>query len=393
MNKLSIIFIILICFFISAYGFCESNYLLPGDSKSGGEVFFEKGCIKCHSVLGEGGKTAPDIGKTPTAHLSAAQIAGIMWNHAPQMWEKMREEGMGVPGVNEKEMADLFSFLYSIRYFDEPGDPVKGKEVLISKGCIKCHSIRGEENKDVPDLGKWARYVNPVHWAQVMWNHSPNMREAMEGKGLKWPEFKDNEMVDLLAYIREVNPSHKEVVYLPAADPKAGKKLFTDKGCVRCHAIYGEGGKGGPDLGKREYLPRTLTQLAGLMWNHSPRMWEEMKKENMEHPQFSSSEMADLVAYLYSVRYFDEPGDAGAGEKVLKDKGCAVCHFKGSGKEGVSLGAQDLTKWKGLVSPIMMAYTMWNHGPEMLKKMKEKGINWPEFKGKEMIDLMEYLNK
>ncbi len=391
MNKLSIIFIILICFFISAYGFCESiPYLLPGDSKSGGEIFFEKGCIKCHSIFGEGGKTAPDIGKTPGTHLSAARIAGVMWNHAPRMWEEMEGEGVDIPRLLEKEMADLFAFLYSIRYFDEPGDPAKGKEVMASKGCSRCHSIHGEgERLEVPDIGKWARYVNPVHWAQVMWNHAPNMKEAMEEKGIRWPEFKEDEVVDLLAYIRESNPESEERIYLPPADPKAGKGLFVDKGCSKCHAIYGEGGKGGPDLGKREDMPRRLTQLAGLMWNHSPRMLDEMKKEKMEYPQFSSSEMADLIAYLYSVRYFDEPGDAGAGGKVFKEKSCAMCHSNAGEKEG----ARDLTKWRGSVSPIMMSGIMWNHGPEMLKMMKEKGIPWPEFKGKEMVDLIEYLNR
>ena len=135
MNKL---FVTLILFFILSSGYCESGqddkevkYLLPGDSKSGGQVFFEKGCVQCHSVLGEGGKTAPELDKTPSARMTSAQIAGVMWNHAPRMWEEMEGEGVAIPRITEKEMADLFAFLYSIRYFDEPGDPSRGKEKKI----------------------------------------------------------------------------------------------------------------------------------------------------------------------------------------------------------------------------------------------------------------------
>ena len=39
-----------------------------------------------------------------------------------------------------------------------------------------------------------------------------------------------------------------------------------------------------------------------------------------------------------------------------------------------------------------MAQAMWNHGPEMLERMRKAGISWQKMEGKEMADVMEYLN-
>jgi hypothetical protein len=40
-----------------------------------------------------------------------------------------------------------------------------------------------------------------------------------------------------------------------------------------------------------------------------------------------------------------------------------------------------------------MAQAMWNHGPKMLEKMREAKVPWQKINGKEMVDLMEYLNR
>jgi hypothetical protein len=53
----------------------------------------------------------------------------------------------------------------------------------------------------------------------------------------------------------------------------------------------------------------------------------------------------------------------------------------------------NLSVLKGQISPISMAQTMWNHGPEMLEKMRKAKVSWQKIDGKEMIDLMEYLNR
>ena len=53
----------------------------------------------------------------------------------------------------------------------------------------------------------------------------------------------------------------------------------------------------------------------------------------------------------------------------------------------------DLSNLKGQISPILMTQKMWNHGPAMLQKMGNAKIPWQRFYGKEMADLLEYLNR
>lgn len=353
----------------------RGEYLLPGNVKEGWKVFNTKKCVLCHSIFGEGGKGGPDLGGLPETYVSQSHLVALLWNHGPEMWEKMASKKITFQRINTKEMADLFAFLYFIRYMDEPGDLKKGK-ILMESNCIKCHS-----NKEVirGDLSRWAAYVNPILWAQMMWNHTSQMEKEMKEKGISRIEFKGNEMVDLIAYIRSLNPA-TEKMYLSPGDPLSGEILFNKKGCMKCHI---SGGK--LDLFKRKEFPKTLGQLAGVFWNHSYEMWKEMEKRGIERPLLSPQEMADIVAYLFSNRYFDEPGDSSRGKTIFKRKSCNLCHTKGK--------KPDLSELKGRLSPILMAQTMWNHGPEMLEKMKKSKVVWQKIKGEEMIDLMEYINQ
>ena len=205
-------------------------------------------------------------------------------------------------------------------------------------------------------------------------------RQLMKRKGIPRVEFKGNEMVDLIAYIRSISPN-KEKVYLSPGDPRTGEKLFAEKGCIRCHGTGRE-----VDLTRKKDFPRTLAQLAGMMWNHSHEMWRRMEEKGITRQNLSSQETANLIAYLFSIRYFDEPGDLGRGRIVFTKKQCSLCHVKGSKK-------LDLSGLKGQISPILMAAMMWNHGPEMLEKMRKAKVPWQKIDGKGMVDLMEYLNR
>jgi cytochrome c2 len=356
----------------------KGEYLLPGDIKAGWKVFTTKKCSICHSIWGEGGKEGPDLGTLPESYVSQSQLAALMWNHWPEMWGKMTAKKIPPQKMDKKEMADLFAFLYFIRYMDEPGNPQNGKVLMENKHCSKCHPVVKEGAKG--DLGRWGMYINPILWAQMMWNHAPQMEQEIRKKGLSWVEFKGNEMVDLIAYIRSLS-SEMEKVYLSPGDPQNGRKLFTQRGCIQCHSPRGE-----LDLSKKKDFPRTLAQLAGMMWNHSPKMWKGIEEKGMERPTLSPQEMADLVAYLFSTQYFDEPGNPERGKNVFIKKQCNLCHAKGTQMPNLSV-------LKGQISPIFMAQTMWNHGPEMLEKMRKAKVPWSKIDGKELADLMEYLNR
>jgi len=364
------------------------GYFIPGDPKAGMKGFFEKGCGRCHSVLGEGGRTAPDLARAPGGHLSSAEMLAAMWNHAPAMWEKMRAEHLSPPQFSEAEMANLFAFLYSVRSLDEPGDPERGKQLLAEKKCLTCHSVAGRGGRIGPDLKTWASYRNTVSWIQAMWNHAPAMQRALAARGFAWPQFSGDDVADLISYIRTLAPNPKRRVYVRAADPEAGRRIFQQKGCLSCHAVGGKGSGRAPDLGTRDF-PRTLGQFAGLMWNHAPVMRASMQAQQVSRPEFSNKEMADLISYLFAQRYFERSGNVARGRRVFAEKGCDGCHTLGSG----SGPGPDLTRSATGAKPISIATALWNHGPMMLQTMHQQQVTWPRFQPGEIVDLLEFLNR
>jgi len=100
-------------------------------------------------------------------------------------------------------------------------------------------------------------------------------------------------------------------------NPLEGSQLFTEKGCLRCHAINGVGGVGGPDLGQG-ILKRSLLDIAGVMWNHSPGMAHVIEERRAARPVFKAPEMASLISFLYYICSSDVPGDASTGERLFR---------------------------------------------------------------------------
>ena len=371
---------------LSAQGPASGGYFVPGDAKAGLRTFFDRGCARCHSVLGEGGKSAPDLARAPGGHLSAGGLVSAVWNHAPAMWVRMDEARVSLPNLSEEEMTNLFAFIYSVRSMDEPGNAERGRQLLADRGCLSCHAVAGRGGRTGPDLRRWASYRNPVSWIQAMWNHAPAMQLLMEQRGLRWPEFTGSDVADLIAYVRTQATNPRRHVYLKPADPASGRAVFRRKGCSNCHSLRGRTGRG-PDLGTRQF-PRTLGEFAARMWNHSPAMWASMQAQEIPRPQFSNREMADLIAYLFAERYFEASGSRRRGGRVFEVKGCSTCHLP----EGGGLGP-DLAVWRGRVTPVALATAMWNHGPVMLEHMRQQKMPWPAFQPREMVDLMEFLNR
>lgn len=361
--------------------------ILPTNPLEGRRLFVSKGCINCHSVWGEGGTLGPDLGRVGAGR-SVLQLAGILWNHAFRISELMRERKMDRPNFTPQEMSNLVSYLYFLNFFDEPGNPQEGARIFEGKKCIICHSVGGKGGNVGPQLDKYRRYMSPVFLAQAMWNHGPAITAKMKAMGVPRPNLDGSDQANILAYIREYSRAEgSQPVYSLPGNPIEGKKVFSAKGCVRCHSVYGVGGKVGPDLGVKK-LRRSISQVGALLWNHGPRMWQAMKARGVEFPKFSDSEMSDLVAYLYFLQYYEDPGNPRAGARVFREKGCASCHAVAG--SGAKIGP-DLTKSKALDSPAEWASTMWNHEGVMQKKLQELSTPWPRFDGNEMRDLVEYL--
>jgi len=361
---------------------------LPSDPLAGKRVFVEKGCNKCHAIWGEGGTLGPDLGKGGVWH-SVMQLAGVLWNHSPEMIEKMRERRILRPNISTTEMGDLAAFLYFLNYFDPPGEPGKGELLFAEKQCGKCHAVGGRGGHVGPALDAYKRFASPLFLAGAMWRHGAAMARKMGESNVPRPGFGGRDLAHILAYIQNVSTEYSaEKIYMVPGNPVRGEKVFTGKGCVRCHAVRGTGGHIGPDLGRME-LHHSVTEIAGLMWNHQPAMWAKMQALGIPLPEFSDQEISDLIAYLFFLQYFDPRGDVVRGQGLYMEKGCILCHYAPRGTE--RLLAPDLSRSPALSSPLELSSAMWNHAPVMEAQIRERGLPWPRFRGDDVRDLVEYL--
>jgi len=366
----------------------ESLPFLSGDTVRGASLFSGLGCNACHPLYGIGATIGPDLAKTPNPSWNPpVRIVTEIWNHSPQMWERMKDAQLGFPRVTERKMLDLLAYLYLVRYVDEPGDPAYGKILFSSKGCLQCHTPAGSSEQAAPDLAR-LEGDTPIIWAQTMWNHGRAMQVGMAQRDIRWPTFQGKEMGDLLAYLQRTGSEKRFEAGLFPADPAKGAKLFREKACYSCHRINGEGGKTGPELGPRQGVPLSITQFAGLLWNHFPQMMARRDERVISQARFAEREMADLIAYLYVIRYFEPVGRVDLGREVFNKKHCSNCHGVDGhgGKDGTNLARR-----QEYVSA-QMAYTVWTHGPPMYRKIREKSIDWPTLEEQELVDLMAFLN-
>ncbi len=170
-------------------------------------------------------------------------------------------------------------------------------------------------------------------------------------------------------------------------DPAKGARLFVSKGCIKCHAFKGEGGKTGPDFGRVD-LGNTLLDLASKLLNHIPPMVQGMERMKMTKPNLTGEEITDISAYLYFLKFFDDPGNGTRGQYLFNEKGCSKCHpLSGRGREG----EPGLDQFPQNISPVYLTEMIWNHGPVMIAQMVKLGMKWPTFEGTEMMDLLEYI--
>ena len=357
------------------------------DPLAGSRVFGAKGCAKCHSVNGVGGKIGPDLGRIPRPK-SFYDLAAAMWNHLPKMAEAMRQFGVARPYLDPRETADLIAFLYTLNYFDPPGNVQGGRRLFTEKKCVVCHQVGGTGGVVGPNLDSLAQFGSPILVAAAMWNHGPAMAEAMRARQIERPTFKDTELLDLIAYLKSASPAPAEgPFYVLPGRAEEGRKLFVDKRCILCHSVGGQGGRVVPDLVERG-LHRSLTQFAAGMWNKAPAMMEAMRARGIAVPQLRAEEMADLVAYLYSVQYFAEPGNPQKGRELLTDKGCLTCHSV-AGKGGK--GASDFARVKGLDDPATVISGLWNHSFIMEYRAGRRKGAWSQLSSDEIAHLVAFL--
>lgn len=360
----------------------------PGqDPLAGSQVFGRKGCSKCHAINGVGGEIAADLARTPRVR-TFYDFAAAMWNHVPRMAAHMRRLDIPSPSLDPQETGNLIAFLYTLNYFEPGGNAEVGRQLFVAKQCAVCHQVGGVGGVVGPPLTFLEQSGSPIFVAAAMWNHGPAMLEKMRAKGIERPTFQESELLDLMAYLQSASP-------MPAAGPlyvlpgraEAGRLLFREKRCIECHSVKGQGGQVGPDLARRA-LHMSLTQFAAAMWNKIPAMMQAMQTQQIPIPRLQAQEMADLVAYLYSVQYFSLQGQAQQGRQLVRDKGCLQCHaVAGTGGEE----APDFAQVRGLDAPTKVVSALWNHAFGMERLLESGQIAWPQLRPEEMADLVVFL--
>lgn len=300
----------------SALAFAQPLGSPPQDPIAGGRVFRVKGCAACHTATRVGPPPAPDL-RHAALPRSLYGVASAMWNHRPYV----PQLGSRELRLDAREAGDLLAFLFSLDYWDAEsagGAAQTGRRLFGEKQCVICHQVAGTGGVVGPSLDSFKQYYSPILVAAVMWNHGPQMAEAMRAKGIERPLFRDTELRDLIAYLKSASSAADPgQVYLLPGDAEQGRRIFADKRCADCHK---DGGPG-PSLLDRG-AGRNLIEFAIVMWNKTPAMLATMKRRAIVIPQLRPDEMADLVAYLSSIGYLASPGDARRGQKLAVDKGC-----------------------------------------------------------------------
>lgn len=337
---------------------------IEADSERGAELFHTLQCVQCHSVNGEGGNLGPDLGRQLNRGFTPASLAGAIWNHAPAMWTAMQAHGVRPDDMNQQAATDLFTYFYSVGFFERPGDAGRGKQLFTARHCANCHGLDESKIPEAKPASQWQSVEQPIMLVNEMWNHAATMRKEFAGRSWKWPELTTQDLIDILVYLRKGSPSRMEIT-----SGTRGEAIFRSKGCESCHSSMAA-------LSTR-VSGETLTGIAVAMWNHAPRM-------PASPPMMDINEMQEIAGSLWAEQFFRNAGSSNAGKRVYRTRHCAACH------DDPASGAPKLAGH--VFSGAVMISALWRHGPQMLDQLQVKKLRWPRFENMDMANLIAYLN-
>jgi hypothetical protein len=73
-------------------------------------------------------------GACPDRAKSFFDIGAVMSNH-------LRGVLIPKPTLSADEVTSLIAFLFTLQYYDQPGDPKAGEQAFAAKSCIQCHEV------------------------------------------------------------------------------------------------------------------------------------------------------------------------------------------------------------------------------------------------------------
>jgi len=264
----------LFAYFVSARYFEK-----PGDAGRGKLAFSARHCADCHGIASSPVAAAPPVAKWESL-ADPLVLAQQMWNHGARMRAEFSSRKLAWGQLTAQELTDILVYLQNLpetrgisRDFQfPPSGP--GEKLFQSKGCAGCHA------------GKLAledrlRNQTLTEIAVDMWNHQPAMKQPA-------PVFTSQEMSELLGYV------WARQYFRGQGDAGRGRAVFGAKGCATCH---NDAASGAPKLAKGQDAYTDVT-VVSILWEHGPRMLDQMTQRQMAWPRFTAREMSDLIAYL-----------------------------------------------------------------------------------------------
>ena len=82
-------------------------------------------------------------------------------------------------------------------------DPVRGKHLFASKGCVVCHSINGVGGTDAPhlDASTMKPMMNPFEFFAKMWRGAAPMIAMQQHEIGHQIEFTGQDLADIVAFV------------------------------------------------------------------------------------------------------------------------------------------------------------------------------------------------
>jgi mono/diheme cytochrome c family protein len=211
-----------------AYLYSLQFFELPAETRQGRAAFDNK-CGGCHNDAGPGASPARWSGIA-----NPVELIYQLWNHAPRMVSKTREQGRQWQQLNARDMMDLTAFLQTLRS-EAPNrrlslPPAAEGQAPFTQYCARCHSA---------GAGLLQTRLRNKTWMDIgagMWNHVPNMRGVTSVPA--------EDMRKILAYVWDLQYQG------PAGNSEQGRRTFNNKRCITCHRDEATGQPKGPRPGQ-----------------------------------------------------------------------------------------------------------------------------------------------
>jgi nitric oxide reductase subunit C len=215
------------------------------DVKAGKDVWHQKNCINCHTLLGEGAYYAPDLTKI-TKQRGEAYLTAFLRDPSQFYSEEVHRRLMPNPNLDDTEIAQVIAFLDWVSEVDNQGGPPR--PILVSGGMPGAAVGAGGAAASTPASNE------PVALGQALFNepelacvacHATQPGVTLAGPSLAGVALRAAETVAGPTYTGAAEDAEgylREAIVAPTAHLVPGANFATggDEGISLMPADYGE---------------------------------------------------------------------------------------------------------------------------------------------------------